>query len=335
MGVQSSLMGDPGHLEQGLTPEEQQQQQENEAEDDEKEEYIGQALVQAYEGSFEELLNSSRVLMEGFRGLFIFLVLYDHFHNPSEEPIGDTFMVDTYLFVMISGITTTLQLRETPRFRLPSPPPSALQSAQSAQSQSQSQSQPLQLSVVENGDKMAVATSPPLGYYELLPRKGFNLTQFMISRLVGLYPILWLSLALFTPVWLQDDADPKRGTHTTKGVCTVLYLVGMQSWWRPQCQVNGPNMVLYASLIINIFLIYGIGRKWIIEPVQHFFMSWGSPIVHPLTLQPPPETLAHRTWKQWIGESCLCRYSCLSAIYTLPVTTHIPYTMFPVTTPLT
>ena len=296
-GAQSYLMGDPSQLEQGLTPEEQEQQrQENEPDfndDDEKEEYFGQALVQDYEGSFEEMLNSSRVLMEGFRGLFIFLVLYDHFHSPKEEPIGDTFMVDTYLFVMISGITTTLQLRETPRFRLSSSSSPTLQPPPL---------QPLLSPGVENEDKAMVSTPATLGYYELLPRKGFNLSQFMISRLVGLYPILWLSLALFTPVWLQDDADPKRGTQTTKNVCSVLYMIGMQSWWRPQCQVNGPNMVLYASLIINIFLIYGIGRKWIIEPVQHLFMSWASPIVHPLTLQPPPESLAHRTWKQWIGD---------------------------------
>ena len=31
-------------------------------------------------------------------------------------------------------------------------------------------------------------------------------------------------------------------------------------------------------------------------------MSWGSPLVHPVTLQPPPESIANRTWKQWIGD---------------------------------
>ena len=305
VGVQSYLMSDPGHMEQGLTSSAQEQQiSENEREaaenDEDTEEYMGQSLVLECETSFEELLNSSRVLMEGFRGLFIFLVLYDHFHSPKEDPIGDTFMVDTYLFVMISGITTTLQLRETPRFRVVSSSQSSEE--QSLQSPLQPPLQPLLSSGKEHEENIAVSNPSTLGYYELLPRKGFNLTQFMISRLVGLYPILWLGLALFTPVWLHQDADPQRGTDLTKNVCSILYVIGMQQWWRPQCQVNGPNMVLYASLIINIFLIYGIGRKWIIEPLQQVIMSWGSPLVHPVTLQPPPESIANRTWKQWIGD---------------------------------
>jgi hypothetical protein len=56
-----------------------------------------------------------RKLLEGVRGIFTFLVLYDHFHNP-KNAIASDFTADTYLFVMISGFTTALQLRETPRF---------------------------------------------------------------------------------------------------------------------------------------------------------------------------------------------------------------------------
>ena len=58
-----------------------------------------------------------------------------------------------------------------------------------------------------------------------------------------------------------------------------------QSWWRPQCANYGPNNILYASLIVNVFLIYGVGRKCLIEPLQEALFAWASEEVHPLTLQ--------------------------------------------------
>ena len=43
-------------------------------------------------------------------------------------------------------------------------------------------------------------------------------------------------------------------------VCSALYIVAMQSWWRPQCGQYGPNNLLYASILINCFLIYVVLR---------------------------------------------------------------------------
>ena len=72
-----------------------------------------------------------------------------------------------------------------------------------------------------------------------------------------------------------------------------------QSWWRPECANYGPNNILYASLIINVFLIYGVGRKCVIEPLQEALFAGASEEVHPLTLQVPPletfKILAHCT----------------------------------------
>lgn len=34
----------------------------------------------------------------------------------------------------------------------------------------------------------------------------------------------------------------------------------MQSWWRPECGQYGPNNLLYASILINCFIIYCILR---------------------------------------------------------------------------
>lgn len=38
--------------------------------------------AQQLESSFEIVITSNRQLLEGIRGIFTFLVLYDHFHNP-------------------------------------------------------------------------------------------------------------------------------------------------------------------------------------------------------------------------------------------------------------
>jgi hypothetical protein len=46
-------------------------------------------------------------------------VLYDHFHHP-HSAINQDFTADTYLFILISGFTTALQLRETPIFKISS-----------------------------------------------------------------------------------------------------------------------------------------------------------------------------------------------------------------------
>jgi len=93
-----------------------------------------------------------------------------------------------------------------------------------------------------------------------------------------------------------------------------------QSWWRPQCGHYGPNNILYASLIINVFLIYGVARKCVIEPVQAYVARWASPLVDPLTLQPPPETLATRGWGQWLGDTAVAlSYNRVGAAGLVPV----------------
>ena len=50
------------------------------------------------------------------------------------------------------------------------------------------------------------------------------------------------------------------GTPLSRTVCAILYPIGMQSWYRPACHEYGPNNMLYASLLINICIIYGVGR---------------------------------------------------------------------------
>ena len=58
---------------------------------------------------FDELVAANRSVFEGLRGVFTFMVLYDHFHNPLSQMSAGV-QADTSLFIIISGVTTALQV---------------------------------------------------------------------------------------------------------------------------------------------------------------------------------------------------------------------------------
>ena len=63
---------------------------------------------------FENGIICNRRVYEGMRGVFTFMVLWDHYH-PTNIFMADSFAADTALFVIISGFTTALQLRDVPQ----------------------------------------------------------------------------------------------------------------------------------------------------------------------------------------------------------------------------
>ena len=300
--------------------------------------FKGADEVQRFENSFEDMLSSNRSLIEGLRGIFAFLVLYDHFHNP-RHAIASAFTADTYLFVMISGFTTSLQLRESPRFENRKETDDHIQELNTNTNDEIGSSSsmpkkmmsnhlknlnipmPMQMnnSCSEENDNqdLFLAMSPGSnnkgffsvltdqngneGGLKLLPRNGFKIIPFIVSRLVGLLPILWLALLLNIVPWVDGGVgtDPR-----VKASCTVLYVIGMQSWWRPACHYYGPNNVLYASIILNCFILYAFGRLLIIT-VQDYFMTWASEELSPVSLKPPRRILRTRSWSQWIGDKMI------------------------------
>jgi hypothetical protein len=142
------------------------------------------------------------------------MVLWDHY-SPLDN--AASWQADTALFVMISGFTTSLQLRIPPR-------------------------------TTKNSNS---------------PRELFNWKTFVLSRAVGIFPLLWFGLVLAIPYWIERPV-------MDKAACASLYVIGMQSWWRPACHVSGPNMLLYASIIWNVFLIYCVAR-WLLFKVQIYY----------------------------------------------------------------
>jgi len=223
---------------------------------------------------------SNLKIFEGLRGLFTAMVLAGHFFYYPDTPEGQvwypyTLKGDVYFFLIMSGFTTSLQLRQAPKF-----------------------------SLAADGKRI------------LLPRDPLNWKMFLITRTIGVLPILWLALILYSPVWYKPDLYPagttgpdivKRGSIESNG-CAVLYVIGMQSWYRPTCHYVGPNNCVYASAILNIFIIYIAIRMAIIK-IQDYLMA-----LREDHFMLPHETdderdqwgghkvlSAKRTWPQWLG----------------------------------
>ena len=135
--------------------------------------------VLAWNRHFDRVLASNRLLLDGLRGACSLLVLYDHFHNP-RTIVSDALAVDTYLFVVLSGFTTALQCRQTPQTKIKTQSTSA--STSPGQGQGQGQSRLTNASI-------------------LLPRQSFPLGPFLMSRALGLLPILWIAILLNIPPW--------------------------------------------------------------------------------------------------------------------------------------
>ena len=194
------------------------------------------------------------------------MVLWDHY------PWVHTNMnikVDTYLFILMTGFTTALQLRPQPSY---------------------------EKKVSMSGVELVV----------LKQRSDFNWSTFTITRVIGIIPLMWLALIFHAPWWyLQDNSTdfpypadesaalraeqlqhvPGLGQSRDGAVCTFLYVIGMEQWYQPQCHFYGANQTLYASIILNQLLFYAIFRYYA-QKMQNYIMSWRSDtFVLPLSQQ--------------------------------------------------
>ena len=131
--------------------------------------------------------------------LFSCFYIYFSFFSPSLHFLSSPddpkilFSYDFFSSIHLSGFTTSLQLRETPTFVKVINPSSisAKESEQDAEKYGLSDFHEL-----ESGNKSVT--------YVLQRRQQLNIRSFMLSRLVGLMPILWLGLLLNIPPWMSD-----------------------------------------------------------------------------------------------------------------------------------
>jgi amino acid adenylation domain-containing protein len=196
---------------------------------------------------FEQQILSNQMFVEGFRGLLTILIFIDHFLGVAMNP---ALIVDTALFVIMSGFTVGLQLK-TP-----------LQYVRS----------------VPKDQTSAIVVAA---------RKPFAWRSFLSSRAVGIFPILWLVILLAIPDMVGKTLYSSLGDTTpeaTKAGCAVLYVVGLQTWWVPTCRHWGPNYSNFASVLWSVFLLYTIAR-FVMDRAQNKIMSI-APVTNKMMTEP-------------------------------------------------
>ena len=165
-------------------------------------------------------------LLQGIRGILTYLVLWDHFHHPA--PFSTVVYADTFLFILMSGFSTALQLRITPAFDTTSTGAIALKVRKKFKWRNLLSSRAQGLYPVL---WLALLVNAPYWYYQDTDYRGRA----------------------------YSNHAPGLQQSRSSAACTFLYIMGLQSLY-PVCQSAGPDNVLYASYIIVCFLAYSLLR---------------------------------------------------------------------------
>ena len=111
----------------------------------------------------------------------------------------------------------------------------------------------------------------------------WDIKSFLISRAVGVFPVMWLALLLNAPRWhlraLHDVMERQYNMNkfdklpypvsiwsndpsvsSNEGFCAPFYVFAMQSWLKNICTDVGPYDVYYAAVIWTCFLAYAVIR---------------------------------------------------------------------------
>jgi hypothetical protein len=194
-----------------------------------------------YNTFFQKAVLSNIRLLEGARGVFAFMVLWEHvfilwarqdFNNPRNTTtlLG----ADTFCFFVISGFITSIQLYESPQFASDS-------------------------------------------RNEVLKQRGsFKWKSFMYSRILGLYPIYWCALLLMIPWWkgAEEKFAKKYLAHPTGNEinwCRFSSVIAQSIWLNPdECWAS--DWFFFTGALINCFAMYSIIRI-VISRVQDKLMQ--------------------------------------------------------------
>ena len=218
-------------------------------------------LLPEVASEFEAGLASNRNFLEGVRGVLTLLVLFDHYHNPVTVRLTNIFQADTALFVVMSGLTTALQLRDRPLYTR---------------------------RAIKSGEKEDEIAGQAL---RLLPRGPFQAINFLVTRAVGIFPILWLTILLNVPHWISQTEGRyaqlyaiasgvlrrKSLAHQRRVIptCAALHVAALQTWWRPECITSGPD-TYYASILWSIFLMTVVYRTMARQLLHRILLYSGS-----------------------------------------------------------
>ena len=161
--------------------------------------------------TLNKLLLFNRLMTDGYRGILIILIIYDHVFLKTAEN-GSRVHADTYLFIVLTGFTTTLQ---------------SIDYADSCHDTNTKGSQ-------------------------------WNFSQFLSSRLLGLIPLYWVSIALCVPRVIINLPS----ANLSSGGLALLYLLYIFALndWTDWCGILMTDLY-YVSLILGVFFIYALYKS--------------------------------------------------------------------------
>ena len=169
----------------------------------------------------EEIMRDNEFLI-GLRGVLTVMVLWDHFHGYHVMKQNQMWFTDTNMFVILSGFTTSLQLR-----------PTRINSA----------------GMEREGGK-----------FTLWNWRSFVFSRF-VGVFPCLWLALFLNIPRWVVhdhlTVHQRTANYHYGNSY---ICAFLYVIGMQTRFKDRCYHYGPYDVYYASTIWNCFLTYAAFR---------------------------------------------------------------------------
>lgn len=189
------------------------------------------------EESFDTSISKNTLLLDGMLGFFALLVLLDHFHS-RDIIITLGFTADTSLFMILTGFRTAITLRDHA-------------SASVRVRRVDSFHAYYKYSSVLNE-----ALSPNSAQQIVAPKK-FDVISFLYGRAQLVFPFLWLGLLIYAPQWyLEDKYASRNPPPAARAGCDILYVLGLQYFYRPTCRYYGPNGMVYASILWTTSIIY-------------------------------------------------------------------------------
>jgi len=247
----------------------------------------GWKLENEFEHEYGEITASNLKMMDGFRAVFSCIVLLDHFWVLTSWDLSNRMYKQSIpMFILLTGWGTALQFRNPLRFHT--------------------------VTRCFRADEATPLEEKVLGYRPL-PREPFAWKQFLVTRIVGLFPIMWLGLILSWPAWTEQDIGKKErwdawdesnpvgsdgerptveegGTAWLHGpgsvvhndwiqardpaICTALYVFNLNSLYRPPCRHTGPNYMVFSSCLWTLLVIFVGVKLFVTHFVQEKLLRW-------------------------------------------------------------
>eukprot|EP01040_Poterioochromonas_malhamensis_P014148 gene14148-15643_t len=206
--------------------------------------------------------------MDGLRGLFTLMVLFNHWH--SEKVFVTTALnVDTTLFYMISGFTNASQLRVLPTIRK------------------------------EEKGELTTSPKPPMDWIKFYLIRAVGLYPIMWLSLIINAPI-WEAQDKYQ--FPHHEAGLPQEKEAA--VCTFLYIIGMNVW-SESCTSRGPD-VRYASGLIITMIFYGYFRYYTTQTIRSFSSSINLTSLTTITKGFTDITVSlkdvNQSWKDYFGK---------------------------------